>query len=247
MDEALRKQPRIPMCKLAEYMVTPSSVRRRSIVKGQLKLLRGDSEKRRWWYQEAKGEIRKFFRNSSATRQSLLDASLELRAMAALEPKDSKKETLRASAAALESFAQIAEKLRNKKVVVSAGRREGASMLCCKVRIGISPDLLLLDRTTESVIGAFKFHASQEFKLNTDALLNSASILYWYLESHEDKPLKALCTVADLFVPAYESAPQGIKRRLKEAEASCEQFALIWHDMYDDVLAEAETEPPEAW
>src|SRR4051812_1700322 len=102
MYEEQRLAPRMPMCKLAEYMVTPGSVRRRGLVKGQLKFaLKGsldESRKWRWWYQEARAEFVKFLRNPSAPRTSLSNASLELREFAGREAKDSRRDSLLGSA-----------------------------------------------------------------------------------------------------------------------------------------------------
>src|SRR4051812_3429430 len=96
-----RKPLVFPMCKLAEYTVTASSTRRRSLVKAQIKQALEDSEKRRWWHGEAKAQIRKFFADRSRTAETLLQSAGQLRDRAADDSvKESKRITLLASARA---------------------------------------------------------------------------------------------------------------------------------------------------
>jgi len=229
------------MCKLAEYTVTASSTRRRSLVKTQIKQALDDSEKRRWWHGEAKAEIRRFFGQRSLTRESLLRSAGQLRDDAADGGiKESKRITLLASARAIEAFAPIAEAVRDEGLIASPGRRESAHMQRENVDVIIAPDLLFLERGTEHIVGALKLHAAQEFKLNSDALLNAAAILYTYLKSCGEKPDHAHCVVVDVFTPAYEVAPQRLQRRMQTVDAACEEIDGWWKAMYERVLAEVE-------
>jgi hypothetical protein len=229
------------MCKLAEYTVTASSTRRRSLVKAQIKLALEDSEKRRWWHSEAKAAIRKFFRQRSMTAPDLLEAASNLRDEAAKTAiKDSKRITLLASARAIEAFAPIAEAVRDEGLIASAGRRESARLQRGNVSIIIAPDLLFLERGTERVIGALKLHATQEFKLASEALLNAAAILYTYLKDCGEMPEHAHCVVVDVFTPGFEVAPHRLQRRMQAVEAACEEIEGWWNAMYDRVRAEVD-------
>lgn len=232
--------PTFPMCKLAEYMVTSSSVRRRSLVKNQIRNGLDDGGKHRWWYQEARADIRKFFRDPSATRTQLSAASNRLRDMAAAESKESTRRSLLASARAIEAFSPLADSVKSRQVVASFGKRDDAHMRRGNVKIVVAPDVLFLERGSEHTIGALKLHASQEFKLDREALLNAASILFVYLEETGESPKRANCTVVDVFTPAFESAPAGIRRRMKAVEAACEEIEGWWNVMYDSVRAEVE-------
>jgi hypothetical protein len=231
------------MCTLALHMVTANPVKRRSLVKNLLRNHLSEPGKRRWWYTEAKAEIRKFLRRPAATRQSLLDASNRIRDMAAREPQESKQETLRASASAVESFAAIADSIRNRKVVPSAGRREGAHVYFGSVRVSVAPDLLFLDRQSEAVLGGLKIYTSRENKLDTEALLNAAGILFHYFQEQGESPRKGTCTVLDVFSENFEHAPSGIKRLIHRAKASCEEIEEKWASMYDSVLVEVMRKP----
>jgi len=236
-----RKSPVFPMCKLAEYTVTSSATRRRSLVKTQIKQALEDSEKRRWWHVEAKAEIRKFFSHRSRTVESLLESADKLRDQAAnVGIKESKRITLLASARAIEAFAPIAEAVRDEGLIASAGRRERAHMRLGNVDIIIAPDLLFLERGTEHIVGALKLHAAQEFKLNSDALLNAAAILYTYLNESGEKPDHAHCVVVDVFTPDYEVAPQRLQRRMQAVAAACDEIDGWWNMIYDLVRAEVE-------
>jgi hypothetical protein len=236
-------QPRVPMCTLAQHMVTANPEKRRSLVKNVLRNHLSEPEQRRWWYQEAKAEIRKFLRRPGTTRQSLLEASNRLRELAARESKESKQATLRASASAVESFAAIADSIRNKKLVPSAGQRDGAYVYFGKVRVSVAPDLLFLDRQSEAVVGGLKIYTSRDNKLNTEALLSAAAILFHYFQEQGEEPRKGACTVLDVFSESFEHAPSGIKRLIHRAEASCEDIEQRWATMYDSVLAELVSKP----
>jgi hypothetical protein len=236
-----RKTPMFPMCKLAEYTVTASSTRRRSLVKTQIKQALEDSEKRRWWHVEAKAEIRKFFRQRSLAAEDLLASARRLRDEAAQQGiKESKQQTLLASARAIEAFAPIAESVRDEGVVASAGRRESARMQRGTVDIIVAPDLVFLERGTEHVVGALKLHATQEFKLDNEALLNAAAILYSYLKECGEKPDHAHCVVVDVFTPSFEVAPQRLQRRMHAVDAACEEIEGWWSAMCDRVSAEVQ-------
>lgn len=235
------ESPVFPMCKLAEYTVTASSTRRRTLVKTQIKQALEDPEKRRWWHNEAKAEIRKFFRVRSTTSRNLLEAASRLRDEAAEAGiKESKRVTLLASARAIEAFAPIAESVRDEGLIASAGKRDNARMYRGKVQIIVAPDLLFLERGTEQVVGALKLHATQEFKLESEALLNAAAVLYTYLKESGEQPDHAHCFVVDVFTPAFEAAPQRLQRRMQAVEAACEEIEGWWNAMYDRVRAELE-------
>jgi hypothetical protein len=239
---SLRENPVFPMCKLAEYTITASSPRRRSLVRNQLKLALDQSDKRLWWHTEARGEIRKFFRTRSMTSDDLLIAASRLRDEAVnANIKESKHATLVASARAIEAFAPISELVRDKDLIVSAGRRDNAWIHRGNVRVVVAPDLLFLERGTEHVVGALKLHATQEFKLGPEALTNAAAILFTYLQEAGERPQHAHCIVVDVFSPAFEEAPQRLQRRMQAVEAACEEIDALWHAMYDRVKAEIST------
>jgi hypothetical protein len=108
------------------------------------------------------------------------------------------------------------------------------------VEIIVSPDLLFLQRGTEDVVGALKLHASQEYRLEREALLNATAILYTYLEECGDKPDKSHCVVVDVFTPAFETAPARLQRRMQAVDAACEEIEGWWTAMYERVREELE-------
>jgi hypothetical protein len=103
------------------------------------------------------------------------------------------------------------------------------------VKIIVAPDMLFLERGSEDVVGALKLHASQEFKLNREALLNAASILFTYLEENGDRPTRGNCIVVDIFTPDFERAPAGTGRRMRAVSAACEEIEGWWNAMYESV------------
>jgi hypothetical protein len=175
----------------------------------------------------------------STTSHDLLEAASRLRDEAAeVGIKESKRVTLLASARAVEAFAPIADAVRDEGLIASAGKRDNARMYRGNVQIIVAPDLLFLERGTEHVVGALKLHATQEFKLESEALLNAAAILYTYLKECGEKPDHAHCFVVDVFTPAFEAAPQRLQRRMQAVEAACEEIEGWWNAMYDRVRAE---------
>jgi len=240
MKNAGPASPIFPICKLAEYTISASSTRRRSLVRTQIKQALNDSEKRRWWYHDARAEIRKFIRAPGMTRHDLVAAANRLRDSAAREVKKSVCDDLLAPARAIEAFLPVADSVRSGKVIAAAGKREGARIRRCGVQIIVAPDLLLLERGSEDVVGAIKLHASQEFKLGSEALRNAASILYAYLQESGDRPNSTHCTVVDLFTPAFECAPARLRRRMEAVDAACEEIYSWWVSMYDRVRADVE-------
>lgn len=235
------------MCKLAEYTATANSSRRRSIIRAQVKQALKDDENRHWWHNEAKHEVRKWLRTPGGGRSHLLQASNRLRDQAAEEAKKSKQDNLRASARAIEAFLPISAEVRDSTVVWSAGRRERAHLIRCGVRIIVAPDLLLLEPGSELVVGAVKLHASQEHKLNSEALLNAATMLFTYLGEHGDAPKREKCTVVDLFEPAFQSTPRGIVKRMRAVEDACEEIENSWQPMvarFREELAARKRERP---
>jgi hypothetical protein len=223
--------PTIPVCKLAEYMTAASATRRRSLLRAQIKQALEVQDKKRWWHNEAKAEIRKWIRVPDGTRQDLLRAANRLRDQAASEDRKSKQDNLRASARALEAFAPVAELVRLKGVVPSAGRRDGAHLHRAGVKIVVAPDLLFLEPVSEHTIGALKLHSVQEHKLSSDALLSTACILFAYLKENGDVPKRDRCVAVDLFTPAFETAPAQMKQRMKAVEAACEEIEASWQPM----------------
>src|SRR5690349_1228626 len=149
MKSADSQSPIFPMCKLAEYTVSASSTRRRSLVRAQIKQALDESEKRRWWYQDARAEIRKFIRVPGMRRQDLVAAAGRLRDSAATEIKKSAADSFLASARAIEAFLPVAESVRSAKVIAAAGKRGDARLQRCGVQIVVAPDLLFLERGSE--------------------------------------------------------------------------------------------------
>lgn len=245
MANGSRVPPVFPLSKLAEYAGTASSTRRRSLVRGQLRQAVDASDVRRWWYSEARAQIRKFLRTPATTRHDLRRSANQLRDQAADEVKQSKKEALLASARAIEALMPVAESLRSGSAVATAAKRHDAAVHRGNVRIVVAPDILFLERGTEHVVGALKLHASQENRLDSEALLNAACLLFTYLEEHGDRPARQHCIMVDVFTPAFEGAPARMKRRLQALDAACEEIEGWWDSMYDQVLAEAQSRRPQ--
>lgn len=236
MPASAGRGPRIPMCKLAEYCVTPSAVRRRSLVRAQIKNELGGPH--RWWYSEARAAIKRFFADPDAHRSSLKESANELRDLAAAEADDERRKGMLASARALEAFAPIADAVRVRNVVATPVRRDDGRIRRGAVKVIVAPDILFLEKGTERVVGGIQLHASQSHSLDAAALQIAAAILHAYFVEHGEHPKRDLCRVVDLFVPSFEATPRALARRMELVNASCDEIEQWWAAMYESVKAE---------
>lgn len=227
MGGALKTEPYVSMNKLAEYVAARSASRRRSIIKNQI--VRKPYMTVR--YTAGKRVIARFMANPSAGVPQLLTAASSLRDKAATFPEgDDRRKYAVESAQAVEAFALVAEKIRNRKLLAVVGRN-GAEMEMSGVRIGVNPDVCFLERGTERRIGALKLHCSKTFPLDAEGLQNAAAILYAYLEGQGDEPVKGACVAVNVLTAEYEWAPRAMKNRLRNIEAACEEIAGWWPNL----------------
>jgi hypothetical protein len=238
MTTASREKPSIPICKLAEYSVSASPTRRRSIVREQLKQALGGQH--RWWHRDARAAIRRFLADPDATRYMLRDAGNRLRDRAAREPDEERIKELLASARAIEAFTPIAEDARVSNIVASPGKRDDGRITIRGVSVIVAPDILFLEKRTEIVIGAMKLHTVQSNSLDRDGLQTAASILYSYLVEHGERPRPQFCRVVDVFSSTWEATPRARLRRMKAVQASCDEIKHWWEAMFEEVQVEVE-------
>lgn len=226
MTDELREDPRVSMHKLAEYAVTEGPRRRRAIILGQIRPPRYITTT----YEDARHKLVRFFSDQSgADPERLIEMAEELRdrSFGAREDKDRAKSLL-ASARALESFADFAERVRVKDAVAVAGPRRDADLFLAGVRVVVCPDVCFLQRGTERRIGALKFHFPVAYRLNTEALQYAAAILFAYLEERGDSPVRSACLTVDVMAGQFQQAPRAMKARLANLEAACEEIAERW-------------------
>ena len=120
MSDDFRAVPRFSMNKLAEYMVATSGIRRRNLIRYQIRVSAFKAAR----YTEAKRPMIGFLANPSQSVRQLLDSASMLRDMAPTFPeKDDRRKWYMECARAVESFALVAEKVRNKKLLAVPGRK----------------------------------------------------------------------------------------------------------------------------
>lgn len=238
MGEDFRTEPRFSMNKLAEYVVAPSALRRRNLIRDQIKVRAFKAAR----YKEARPPMVAFLVNPSQSINTMLGAAGQLRDMVPTFPvKDDRRKYYMESARAVESFALIAGKLRPKKLIAVAGRR-GADMEMGGLRVLVGPDVYFVERSTERRVGALKLHCSKTYPLDIEALRYASTMLYAYLQGEGDEPAGNACVTVDVLTRLYEYAPGRLKNRLRTLEVACQEIVGMWPVLLAAMLEAAEEE-----
>jgi hypothetical protein len=224
MADDYRTDPRFSMNKLAEYVVAPSALRRRNLIRDQIRVSAYKAAR----YKEARPPMVGFLVNPSQSIGTLLGAASRLRDMVPTLPeRDERRKYYMESARAVESFALIAEKLRPKKLIAVAGRR-GADMEMGGLRVLVGPDAYFVERGTERRVGALKLHCSKTYPLDIEGLRYASTMLYAFLQSGDDVPAPGACVTVDVLTRLYEYAPGRIRNRMRTLEAACQEIVGMW-------------------
>lgn len=224
MSDDFRVEPRFSMNKLAEYMVANSVIRRRNLIRDQIRVSAFKAAR----YTEGRRAMVGYLANPSQSVRQLLGAASRLRDMVPTFPeKDDRRKYYMESARAVESFALIAEKIKNKKLVAVAGRKD-ADMMISGLRVVIGPDVCFLERGTERRLGALKLHCAKTYPLDVEGLRYAASLLYAYLQDEGDEPASGACVAVDVLTRKYEYAPRGIRNRVRALEVASQEIVGMW-------------------
>jgi hypothetical protein len=236
MSDDFRVEPRFSMNKLAEYVVETSALRRRNLIRDQIRVSAFKAAR----YREARPPMVGFLVNPNQSVGTLLSAASRLRDMVPTLPaNDERRKYYMESARAVESFALIAEKLRPKKLIAVAGRK-GADLDLGGLRILVGPDVYFLERGTERRVGAVKLHCSKTYPLDMEALRYAATMLYTFLQAQGDMPLTGACISVDVLTRLYEYAPSRVKNRIRTIEAASQEIVGMWPVLLTGMMEAAE-------
>lgn len=239
MSDELRVEPRISVNKLAEYVVTQSPRRRRTIITDQIKPSPYVTSR----YEDARRVLAQHLSEPSRERKQLLRMGAVLRDRAAeLSADDDRRKSLLASARAVEAFADIADRLKVKNAIATTGARRNADLVVAGVRVVVCPDVAFLERGTERRVGGAKFHFPVANRLTTEALRYAAAMLYAHHEHRGDSPRRDACIAVDVMAGEFESAPRAMKERMKNVEAACQEIAERWPLLYESLRRQSASE-----
>lgn len=229
--KVLRTEPRISVNKLAEYIVTTGPLRRQRIIRDQIVPPTFQVAR----YEDARRIMARYLTNPARTVRDLLSAASGLRDKAAALPiNDDRRKWALESARAVEAFAPLADRLRKRNLLAVRSRRSEYISIG-GVRVSIFPDVSFIERGTERRVGALKYHCSITRPLNAEGLQVVATVLHAHLAAQGDDPTRTACIAVDVFTPAYESAPRGMKNRMKNIEAACYEIATTWPRLLEEI------------
>ncbi|HEY4061167.1 MAG TPA: hypothetical protein VGM30_04665 [Puia sp.] len=106
------------------------------------------------------------------------------------------------------------------------------------VDVSVNPDLLITkDNGAETYVGAGKLHLSKSNQLSDESQKIVGVLLYRFTEDfiiptiENSLALPKLCFSIDLFAQTIECCPSSTKMRLRKIEDACEEIALWWNKL----------------
>lgn len=219
-----RKNPRISVTKLGEYM-TASVVRRRAIVRDQ-KRPRPVIVAR---YNTARRVIVEHL-SGAADKHRLIDTIEDLDSQQPTSKWHAQDQML--SVEALDHFFDVQLPFDTWQVQRCPGNPPKLDVN--GVAVSVRPDLLVrgVNRAGAAWFGAVKVHISKGFALNETAAQYSATAVHQWAEQHLATPTTPVnplgCVVIDVFSQSVWTAPTANQRRRAHLAAACEEIALRW-------------------
>ena len=216
-----RSDPRISICKHAEYMVAPPG-RRRTILRDQ----KFPAAFKASSYREAYSALADVLVNGKDGY--LVDSYIEdWRSRAPKSPFDAKSTALCIDA--LTGFQAILSSGALDKFSFAPGIQV-AYLELEGVALSVRPDTLI----TGSDVGALKIYLSKTVPLTKDAAGRPGSAsyagaaLHLWAETRFGGAPAARCVVLDVFAGAVHVAPARYVQRREDLRASCSEIAAVW-------------------
>lgn len=225
-DPVERKEPRISVNKLGEYLVA-APAKRKSIIQDQKRPKTFQTA----YYAEAQTAIVRYLTSPQPDLATLTRAAKLLeQAQASSDWEDQKN---RSCADAIEAFSDIAEDLlEDLSVKVVAGPTAPEPLTIAGVAVNVRPDAYLRsERGKQDSVGALKLSFAKNGPLSSA----SASYIGWLVREHTESfpPSKhpvdrRICIVLDVFEGLSHPAPATFVRRRRDVEAACEEIGRAW-------------------
>ena len=218
-----RRLPRISVLKLAEYMGA-STLRRRQIVQDQF---------------DPPGQIVPRYRRVRSAVAAYLakgarDTGILIATIHKLERQQADTEWAESdrvnSIAALEHLVALVDQLKLGDRIFVRGMRSDSIRLS-GVQVSVVPSVVLLQEGRGEAIGCIKLVLSKTRPISETEGRTAATLLRYFVDTRgegDEKAVPRLCQVVDVFNEHVFRAPRSFKRTMREAEAACEEIALVW-------------------
>lgn len=222
---APRKTPRISVNKLAEYLSTSSSTRRKKIISDSKYPVKFISI----LYKDARNGIKSYLSDG----RDVIAIQDEISRLKKKKPlNDNQKRDAINSIAALEHL--LKTKLSKLDGLAISDHDEKSKLLPI-AGVGVSVDLdLIVRRKTDSglFVGAMKLHIIKNNSLKSEGQKIVAMLLHKYAEDHivatGEKAKHSLCLSYDVFSRNLECCPNSYIRGWAQIEDACEEIAARW-------------------
>jgi hypothetical protein len=225
LSPAPRKTPRISANKLAEYLSSSSSTRRKKIISDAKYPVKFISI----LYKDARNGIKSYLsdgRDISAVQDEIY------RLRNRKPSNDNQKRDAINSIAALELL--LKTKLSKLDGLTISDYDEKSKLLpIVGVGVSVDPDLVVKKKTESGLfIGALKLHIIKNNKLQKEGQKIVAMLLHKYTEDHiaatGEVAKNSLCLSYDVFSRNLECCPNSYVRGWAQIEDACEEIAARW-------------------
>lgn len=219
-----RKNPRISLNKLGEYLgATPA--RRKQILVEQKK----PRTFQVYWYQEASNAIRNALVSGIEVEGTLLERANTLREFGASDHEITRNNT---NAEAIEAFVDMINDLSMDDYDFEIYKDTLKEFSFGGVAISIKPDMILkpAGQAKNHKTGSLKLHFSKNSTFSSDIGQSISSVIYHYMTQIQniDNHSHKYTMLVDIFNKKIHYAKVHYKKTLKEIEAACEEIRLRW-------------------
>jgi hypothetical protein len=221
-----RKDPRISVNKLGDYLVAPPA-KRRKLIADQKRPKAFQTA----YYGDAQSAIVQYLTAPEPDMDILAGAVKSINQ--ATSSSDWEEQKLQSCADAIEAFSDVAEDLfEGLSVTARTGPISPEPLSIAGVAVSVRPEVLLRREKGDQVaVGALKLCFAKNDPLSAD----TAAYISWLVREHaETFPLskarvdRKICLVLDVFAAQLFLAPATFTRRRRDIEAACEEIARAW-------------------
>ena len=238
-DSSIERSPRISVNKLADYLSTASTTKRRAILRDQK--FPKDSEVKVVYYNEAKQPIKKCFATSSFTIDSITKATQKLRAeiddLNSNQPETAeevgrhklKLQRKESCLEVLEIFLENMGLLEKYKAHDFSSTLPNGFVEINGVKISVDPDIIIKGTYRgKSYTGALKLYFSKSNKLTSDMGKTISSVVYEHLKGFHLDANNKHCFVYDIINSKLHFASLSYTKKIQEIQHACEDISVLW-------------------
>jgi hypothetical protein len=238
-NPSVERNPRISVNKLADYLSTASTTKRRAILRDQK--FPKDSEIKVVYYNEAKQPIKKCFATSSFTIDSITKAINKLRAeiddLNLNQPETAeevgkhkiKLQRKESCLDVLEIFLENIGLLEKYKAHDFSSILPNGSVEIKGVKVSVDSDVIIKGNYRgKTYTGALKLYFSKSNKLTSDMGKTISSVVYEQLRTFYPDASNKHCFVYDVISSKMHFASLSYTKKIQEIQHACEDIALLW-------------------